>query len=118
MLCDRGLLGTVEVTQGGQRRIARDRVLVYRDEHLRRRTHLDKIGELVAPVMEAELADATAAFERDGWRFGGAPAARAEDKDTGAPLSSRKPARKVISPASKRTGKAPKGKATKGSDLA
>jgi excisionase family DNA binding protein len=112
MLCDRGLLGAVEVTQGGQRRVSRDRVLMYRDEHLRRRAHLDKMNDLVAPLMEAELADAMAAFERDGWRFAGPRAA------TNAGASSNKSARKPDPTARKRAGETRKVKAAKGSDPA
>ncbi|WP_377160777.1 helix-turn-helix domain-containing protein [Roseateles sp. UC29_93] len=114
MLCDRGELGTVEVTQGGQRRVARDRVLVYREERLRRRAHLDKMNELVAPLMEAELADAMAAFERAGWRF----ATDRADKNADSPSSSKKPARQVDSPKEKPAAKAFKGKSTRGPESA
>jgi excisionase family DNA binding protein len=114
MLCDRGLLGAVEVTQGGQRRVSRDRVLAYRDEHLRRRAHLDKMNELVAPLMEAELADAMASFEREGWRV----AAPRVAKNAAAPTSSKKAAPKMDSPEDKRAAKVLKGKSTKGPESA
>ncbi|WP_431260860.1 excisionase family DNA-binding protein [Roseateles chitinivorans] len=109
MLCDRGLLGAVAVTQGGQRRVSRDRVLVYRDEHLRRRAHLDEMNELVAPLMEAELADAVAALERDGWLVGDS-----EVTKSAAPSpSSNRPARKEDRPARKPAGNVSKSKSTK-----
>ncbi|WP_431287609.1 helix-turn-helix domain-containing protein [Roseateles chitinivorans] len=112
MLCDRGLFGAIEVTQGGQRRVSRDRVLAYRDEHLRRRAHLDKMNELVAPQMEAELADAMAAFERDGWRV----VAPRIAKTASATSSNRKRPPKAGSPEGTRANKALKGKSTRSSD--
>lgn len=111
MLCDRGLLGPVSVTQGGQRRVRRDDVVAFRDEQLRRRKHLDEMNRLAGPAMEVELAAAKALFEREGWRFG-----QQEDVGVAGIRSPRKkPRRGADVPADKRASGASQSKPAKGS---
>lgn len=69
MLCDQGELGSMEVTQGGHRRVSRAGVMAYRETHLRERAALDGIEGLTQDLRAREHQTLLAAGKASGIRW-------------------------------------------------